>query len=130
MQDDEDLPSAGSWNSSAPHVSFFGREFSRLSQSSLERFQRAVSNNHFWGINGYAMSHSNRHRKSTKPRLQISTAPEQTADTSEADPRDDKCIIDRIRIRAFEISQDRAGGPGDERSDWLQAERELKLVDK
>ncbi len=32
---------------------------------------------------------------------------------------------DRIRIRAYEIYQARNGGPGDESSDWCQAEREL-----
>lgn len=82
------------------------------------------------GETGTAMSHNNRHRKSTKPRSQFSTAPEQAADNVEADSRDDKCTVDRIRIRAFQISQDRRGGPGDERSDWLQAERELQSVDK
>ena len=33
--------------------------------------------------------------------------------------------IDRIRTRAYEISQARNGGPGNATSDWLQAEREL-----
>lgn len=32
---------------------------------------------------------------------------------------------ERIRIRAFEIYLTRNGGPGDEMTDWLQAEREL-----
>ncbi len=32
---------------------------------------------------------------------------------------------DHIRVRAFEISQSRHGGPGDATSDWTQAEREL-----
>jgi hypothetical protein len=32
---------------------------------------------------------------------------------------------DHIRVRAFEISLSRHGGPGDATSDWTQAEREL-----
>ncbi|MFG0285907.1 MAG: DUF2934 domain-containing protein [Phycisphaerales bacterium JB039] len=32
---------------------------------------------------------------------------------------------DRIRLRAYEIYQARNGAPGDEVSDWLQAEAEL-----
>ncbi len=34
--------------------------------------------------------------------------------------------IDEVRARAMEIFHERAGGPGDELSDWLQAEREIK----
>jgi len=33
--------------------------------------------------------------------------------------------IEEIRTRAYEIFIARAGGPGDEVQDWLQAEREL-----
>jgi hypothetical protein len=33
--------------------------------------------------------------------------------------------IDDIRVRAYEIFVARAGAPGDEVADWLQAEREL-----
>jgi hypothetical protein len=33
---------------------------------------------------------------------------------------------DRIRQRAYEVSQTRGGAPGCELDDWLQAERELK----
>jgi hypothetical protein len=32
---------------------------------------------------------------------------------------------DRIRVRAYEISQARNGGPGNAASDWSQAETEL-----
>jgi hypothetical protein len=39
-------------------------------------------------------------------------------------PRKDP-TIDDIRIRAYEIFVARAGAPGDEVEDWLQAEREL-----
>lgn len=76
------------------------------------------------------MSHNNSHHKIHYPRPLITTAPEQAVDTVEADSRDGKSIVDRIRIRAFEISRDRNGGPGDERSDWLQAERQIQSADK
>lgn len=32
---------------------------------------------------------------------------------------------DRIRVRAYEIYQARSGAPGDDKSDWCQAEAEL-----
>jgi hypothetical protein len=35
---------------------------------------------------------------------------------------------DEIARRAYEISLERHGGPGDALSDWLQAERELASV--
>ena len=35
-------------------------------------------------------------------------------------------FIDEIRARANEIYIERAGGPGDNLSDWLQAEGEIK----
>jgi hypothetical protein len=35
---------------------------------------------------------------------------------------------EQIRQRAYEIYVSRGGGPGDERQDWLQAERELRSV--
>lgn len=34
-------------------------------------------------------------------------------------------IVERIRFRAYEISVARNGGPGDELSDWIQAEHEV-----
>ena len=34
--------------------------------------------------------------------------------------------LEEIRIRAYEIYIERDGQPGDELSDWLQAERELE----
>jgi len=34
-------------------------------------------------------------------------------------------VVERIRLRAYEISITRNGGPGDEVSDWVQAELEL-----
>lgn len=44
----------------------------------------------------------------------------------EADARDRQATIDRIRLRAYEISQARKGGPGDALTDWTQAEQELR----
>jgi hypothetical protein len=35
-------------------------------------------------------------------------------------------FMEEIRARANEIYLERAGGPGDDLSDWLQAEREVK----
>jgi hypothetical protein len=32
---------------------------------------------------------------------------------------------DRVRLRAYEISQGRNGGPGDAMADWIQAEQEV-----
>jgi hypothetical protein len=32
---------------------------------------------------------------------------------------------DRIRLRAYEISQSRNGGPGDAMADWIQAEQDV-----
>lgn len=37
----------------------------------------------------------------------------------------DEVKPDHIRRRAYEIFQARNGGPGDQMSDWAQAEREL-----
>jgi Protein of unknown function (DUF2934) len=34
--------------------------------------------------------------------------------------------LEEIRIRAYEIYVERDGQPGDELSDWLQAEREIE----
>ncbi|MCC6228473.1 MAG: DUF2934 domain-containing protein [Phycisphaerales bacterium] len=37
----------------------------------------------------------------------------------------DKPTPDCIRLRAYEISQARNGGPGNAASDWIQAEQEV-----
>jgi HSP20 family protein len=34
-------------------------------------------------------------------------------------------LLDRVRTRAFELSQWRGGAPGNDLADWLQAEREI-----
>ena len=38
----------------------------------------------------------------------------------------DSPLIERIRIRAYEIYMERGGQPGHDLDDWLQAERELE----
>lgn len=43
-------------------------------------------------------------------------------------PRTEPTIED-IRVRAYEIYAARAGAPGDEVQDWLQAEAELRSKD-
>lgn len=37
---------------------------------------------------------------------------------------------DRVRLRAYEISQGRNGGPGDAMTDWIQAEQEAAAQPK
>ena len=66
---------------------------------------------------------------SSKPKAQRDTEPDPTsvkqmesAQTSVTDSVHD----DEIRIRAYEIYIERDGQPGDELSDWLQAEREVE----
>ena len=39
--------------------------------------------------------------------------------------RNGRSVEDRIRLRAYQISQARNGGPEDALADWVQAEREL-----
>jgi Arc/MetJ family transcription regulator len=34
-------------------------------------------------------------------------------------------LEDEIRLRAYELYQERAGAPGTEKEDWLRAEREV-----
>ncbi len=45
--------------------------------------------------------------------------------TSKEIPRN-KSTAEQIRLRAYDIYVSRAGAPGDEVQDWLQAERELR----
>ena len=48
------------------------------------------------------------------------------AAAGEAVVRSPPPAVDRIRARAYEISQARKEGQGDAQADWAQAERELK----
>lgn len=64
------------------------------------------------------MSHHSLHKSpSTKVESKHSTSP--VNDTA------GQPTIDRIRLRAYEISQARKDGPGDALSDWIQAEHEV-----
>jgi len=52
-----------------------------------------------------------------QPNTPNATTPDATTGQSDIQP-----VVDRIRLRAYEISIARNGGPGDELSDWVQAE--------
>ena len=45
--------------------------------------------------------------------------------TQRVEPKQSTITEDDVRLRAYEIYLERGGIPGDEVSDWLQAEREL-----
>lgn len=66
---------------------------------------------------------------SSKPKQQRDTEPDPTsakrvesAQTSVSD----SARHEEVRIRAYEIYIERHGQPGDDLSDWLQAEREVE----
>ncbi len=59
-----------------------------------------------------------------KQTIKKTTATKKTKNTLPAPNLED--FIDEIRARANEIYIERAGGPGDDLSDWLQAEKEIK----
>ncbi len=54
-----------------------------------------------------------------------SPAPAVVVDGNVGEQTHTEVTPERIRARAYEIYQSRNGGPGDEASDWIQAEREL-----
>lgn len=66
---------------------------------------------------------------SSKPKEQRETEPDPTS-TKQAESAQtsvsDSVRHEEIRIRAYEIYIARDGQPGDELSDWLQAEREIE----
>lgn len=69
-------------------------------------------------------------RKTTRP-AKPATSPRRrrAKSTPEPEPTNDQIqepTADDVARRAYEISLERAGLPGDPLSDWLQAERELK----
>ena len=70
---------------------------------------------------GDRMSRHN-HQKSTHETL-TSTAAVSSGTTLARDKRSQPAA-DQIRLRAYEISQARKGGPGDALADWIQAEQE------
>jgi hypothetical protein len=45
--------------------------------------------------------------------------------TPKVEPKQPTITEDDVRLRAYELYLQRGGIPGDEVSDWLQAEREL-----
>jgi hypothetical protein len=57
-------------------------------------------------------------------------APGAPANTVSGSPTDrhDQPTSDRIRLRAYEISQSRNGGPGDALADWIQAEQDVTAL--
>lgn len=61
--------------------------------------------------------------------MKTATKPNPATKTASAPPSEQRAqtMPDRIRRRAYEIYKDRRshGAPGDELSDWLQAERDL-----
>jgi DUF2934 family protein len=59
------------------------------------------------------------------PRPRRRTAKSTTPDAAVSTPATVTPTYDEIARRAYEISLERNGGPGDALSDWLQAEREL-----
>jgi hypothetical protein len=61
--------------------------------------------------------------KST-PEAMAPIAPANTVTGSPTDPHEQP-TSDRIRLRAYEISQSRNGGPGDAMADWIQAEQDV-----
>jgi len=73
------------------------------------------------------MSHHN-HQKKTTHETPTSTA-DANPGTNVARDNRSQPAADHIRLRAYEISQARNGGPGDELADWIQAEQEATTVD-
>ncbi len=65
------------------------------------------------------MSHHSHHKTQL-------TKVESTPSSGPANEQGREGTADRIRLRAYEISQRRNGGPGDAMEDWIQAEREVK----
>ena len=66
---------------------------------------------------------------SSKPKEQRDSESHSTStkqEESEQISASDSARQEEIRIRAYEIYIERYGQPGDELSDWLQAERELE----
>lgn len=69
------------------------------------------------------MSHHSRHINTHAPQ---STATESTSRVGGPDARSAQSDAERIRLRAYEISQARKGEQGSPLTDWVQAEQELR----
>ena len=66
--------------------------------------------------------HMSHHKKSRDAR---SSVPDSNRCAGKAEENGSQSQADHIRLRAYEISQSRNGGPGDELTDWIQAEHEF-----
>lgn len=64
------------------------------------------------------MSHHG-HHKSQPANVESKPTPGSASGQGRQEP------ADRVRLRAYEISQGRNGGPGDAVTDWIQAEQEV-----
>ena len=68
------------------------------------------------------MSRHSRHNNTNAPQL---STHEPKPRAGELGVNGGKPTPDCIRLRAYEISQARNGGPGNAASDWIQAEQEV-----
>lgn len=77
-------------------------------------------------------SHANHNQPSqSEPRtIPEALAPSVQANLVTRSPTDphEQPTSDRIRLRAYEISQSRNGGPGDALADWIQAEQDVTAL--
>ena len=64
------------------------------------------------------------------PSRMLETNLSSTASAYVADARGSQLSSEEIRTRAYQISEARNGGPGDETTDWSQAEKELDALSK
>lgn len=72
------------------------------------------------------MSHHSRHNKTHETHTPTTSAPmANDKSCAESAAGRGQAATDRIRVRAYEISKARNGGPGDALADWTQAEREV-----
>jgi hypothetical protein len=80
------------------------------------------------GFSALPTQHSRELRKSTITEDNPTTATDQLTPppaTQRVEPKDATITEDDIRLRAYELYLERGAIPGEEISDWLQAEREL-----
>jgi hypothetical protein len=75
------------------------------------------------------MSHHSRHNKTHDTHTPTPTTSAPMANdkscAAESAAGRSQAATDRIRVRAYELSKARNGGPGDALADWTQAEREV-----
>lgn len=51
--------------------------------------------------------------------------PQESASVAEKDLTDEARRLEQVRQRAYELYDRRAGAPGDDVADWLEAERQI-----